>query len=547
MGTPPSLKLDQVALPLTVAKAANALAKRLEAGGAGEEVLQELAELGQLRQKDLDDHRTNGAVFTPYSVAQELVREAGIDAGDIVCDPSVGPGVFLLAAAEQKFHGGESVPSIIDSLRGIDIDPLTIQVARTTLRLWAAWRGKQWLATDQLIVGDGLLDVPADWYGGCDVVIGNPPFLGQLKSETARNSMRAKALKERFGDLYTAYVDESMLFLLLGVELSSANGTVVLIVPASLLGADSSRPAREWIDDQLPLKDLWVGGRSVFDVAAVEVVAPILKRRQDRNCRIISHESRETIEVPSATAGQWSRLLAVANGTPMVTLAADVTLGDQASVTADFRDAYYWLAERVEDAELQDSRPKLATVGLVDPFCFKHGAVNTRFAKQKFERPVIQIEDDPPLKLMKWLEQKLQPKLLIATQTRIVECYADTKGELLPSTPLLSIIPMKETQLWHLMAAVASPAASAWLASVAAGTGLSQTTIRIRASLLTDLPLPLPSVSWDEGAHLAQQMQEEQADEHISVRFGEVMNQAYNTASGELLSWWISEFQKKQA
>ena len=96
MGTPPSLKLDQVALPLTVAKAANALAKRLEAGGAGEEVLQELAELGQLRQKDLDDHRTNGAVFTPYSVAQELVREAGIDAGDIVCDPSVGPGECLL-------------------------------------------------------------------------------------------------------------------------------------------------------------------------------------------------------------------------------------------------------------------------------------------------------------------------------------------------------------------------------------------------------------------------------------------------------------------
>ena len=158
-----------------------------------------------------------------------------------------------------------------------------------------------------------------------------------------------------------------MLFLLLGVELSSATGTVVLIVPASLLGADSSRPAREWIDDKLPLKDLWVGGRSVFDVAAVEVVAPILQQRQDRNCRIISYESRETIEVPSVTAGQWSRLLAAANGTPTVALAANVTLGDQASVTADFRDAYYWLAERVKEADLDDSRTKLATVGLIAP------------------------------------------------------------------------------------------------------------------------------------------------------------------------------------
>jgi hypothetical protein len=106
---------------------------------------------------------------------------------------------------------------------------------------------------------------------------------------------------------------------------------------------------------------------------------------------------------------------------------------------------------------------------------------------------------------------------------------------------------MEETQLWHLMAAVASPAASAWLASVAAGTGLSQATMRIRASLLADLPLPLPSESWDEGAYLARKMQEEQAYEDVSIRFGEVMNQAYDTASEELLSWWISRLQKKQA
>ena len=91
-------------LPSTVALAANSLAKSIEAGGRGEEVIVELAELGQIRQKDLDDHRTNGAVFTPYSVAEELVQQVGIDAQEIVCDPSVGPGVFLLAAAEHKFR-----------------------------------------------------------------------------------------------------------------------------------------------------------------------------------------------------------------------------------------------------------------------------------------------------------------------------------------------------------------------------------------------------------------------------------------------------------
>ncbi len=535
-----------MALPPTVAVAANALAERLEAGETDEALIVELAELGQIRQKDLNDHRANGAVFTPYSIAEELVREVGINVEDSVCDPSVGPGVFLLAAAEHKYRQGEKVPSIIKNLRGIDIDPVTIEVARTTLQLWAFWRGQEWLPVDQLVVGDALLDMPVDWYGHCDVVIGNPPFLGQLKSETARDSIRAETLKERFGSCYTAYLDESMLFLLLGVELSSENGRVALILPASLLGSNSSRLAREWIDQRLPLKDLWVGGRSVFEVAAVEVVAPILRERQSRNCRVVSHESRKTIEIPTVADGQWSRLLAALNGTPVVNLDGGEVLSDQASVTADFRDAYYWLAERVMESDGEDLRPKLATVGLIDPFRFMHGQVQTRFAKQKFDRPVIEIERDPPPKLSKWLDKKLVPKLLVATQTRIVECYADSNGGLLPSTPLLSVIPAKETQLWHLMAAIASPGASAWLACIAAGTGLSQTTIRIRASMLANLPLPLPSENWDEGAYLARKIQEETPGEQIYIRFGEVMNQAYNAPSDALLAWWLERLQKKQ-
>tara|TARA_B100000579_G_scaffold377833_1_gene344156 strand:+ start:2216 stop:3859 length:1644 start_codon:yes stop_codon:yes gene_type:complete len=546
VGTSTGLRINEMALPPTVAVAANALAERLEAGETDEALIVELAELGQIRQKDLNDHRANGAVFTPYSIAEELVREVGINVEDSVCDPSVGPGVFLLAAAEHKYRQGEKVPSIIKNLRGIDIDPVTIEVARTTLQLWAFWRGQEWLPVDQLVVGDALLDMPVDWYGHCDVVIGNPPFLGQLKSETARDSIRAETLKERFGSCYTAYLDESMLFLLLGVELSSENGRVALILPASLLGSNSSRLAREWIDQRLPLKDLWVGGRSVFEVAAVEVVAPILRERQSRNCRVVSHESRKTIEIPTVADGQWSRLLAALNGTPVVNLDGGEVLSDQASVTADFRDAYYWLAERVMESDGEDLRPKLATVGLIDPFRFMHGQVQTRFAKQKFDRPVIEIERDPPPKLSKWLDKKLVPKLLVATQTRIVECYADSNGGLLPSTPLLSVIPAKETQLWHLMAAIASPGASAWLACIAAGTGLSQTTIRIRASMLANLPLPLPSENWDEGAYLARKIQEETPGEQIYIRFGEVMNQAYNAPSDALLAWWLERLQKKQ-
>tara|TARA_Y100001970_G_scaffold69033_1_gene88073 strand:+ start:4862 stop:6505 length:1644 start_codon:yes stop_codon:yes gene_type:complete len=546
MGTSTKLTFGSVQLPSAAAQAAQQILDRIENGNGDEDLIQELASLGRLREEALIDHRVTGAVFTPYPIAQELVDLLAVDVGEIVCDPSAGSGIFLLAAAERKFQGGESVSSIAETLRGIDIDPVSVEVARLTLKLWAIWRGGRWPSADHLMVGDGLLAVPEEWLGTCDVVIGNPPFLGQLKSETSRDRSRAQALKQRFGSRYTAYVDESMLFFLLAVELISKDGRVSLIVPSSTLGSDSSQLAREWIDSRLALSEIWVGGRSVFDSAAVDVIAPILRSEKRDECTIVRYETQDALVVPRPLPGRWSSLLAHANGVPTVAIANTRRLGNRAVVTADFRDAYYWLAERVVEAVQNDDRPKLVTVGLVDPFCYRYGDVQTRFAKQRFQRPVVKIEDNPPTRLASWVEQRLIPKLLVATQTRIVECYADIKGELLPSTPLVTIIPEQESQLWHLMAAVSSPPASAWLASAAAGTGLSQGTMRLRASLIADLPLPELSKAWDLGAELAHEIQENGADDELLRRFGETMNQAYGFPSSELLHWWISQIPKKR-
>ena len=90
-----------------------------------------------------------------------------------------------------------------------------------------------------------------------------------------------------------------------------------------------------------------------------------------------------------------------------------------------------------------------------------------------------------------------------------------------------------------------SPPAAAWLIANAAGTGLSGETIRIRASLLSDLPLPEKSPAWDEGAALAQKLQEKQCDIDEFINFAELMNQAYNSTSEGLLTWWIDQIQKK--
>ncbi|MEE3257527.1 MAG: N-6 DNA methylase, partial [Actinomycetota bacterium] len=81
----------------------------MESKSTNEDLIQELANLGRLREEALTHHRATGAIFTPYPIARELTDLLTIDAGDVVCDPSAGPGIFLLAAAERKFQMGESV------------------------------------------------------------------------------------------------------------------------------------------------------------------------------------------------------------------------------------------------------------------------------------------------------------------------------------------------------------------------------------------------------------------------------------------------------
>lgn len=546
MGTAAGLKFDPSGLPAPVATAASAIAQRLERGDVGEEVLDQLAALGRIREQELTDHRSRGAVFTPYVVAEELVQRLAIEPTETVCDPSVGPGIFLLAAAERKFHRGESVPSIMGNLRGIDIDPISVAVARSTLQLWAAWRGNHRPPMDSIVEGDSLLEAPREWYGNCDVVIGNPPFLGQFKADTARDKHRSRALKERFAHGYSGYIDESMLFVVLAVELGHKNTRTALIVPTSVLGSESSRHAREWIDRTLPIQALWLGGRSIFDTANVDVSAAILGDSRGNHCEVLQRGSDKTLQFERPPIGQWAALLAAANGTPQVRLAGRSTLGDTAEVSADFRDAYYWLAERVTEGEVADPRPRLATVGLIDPFAYMHGDVETRFAKKRFWRPVIQIEDEPPQAFRSWLQRRSNPKLLIASQTRVIECFADELGETLPSTPLITVTPRQDKRLWHLMAAIASPAASAWAVAAAAGTGLSRETVRLRASLLAELPLPAPSTRWDEGADLARRIQSGDRDRNTIMQFGKAMNTAYMTASEELLTWWMDRIQKKR-
>lgn len=529
--------------PPAVLAAAESLRRELDGGLHTDDdghVLRRLTAVGTARLESHDATKSLGAVYTPYDIAAEVVDLVAPQPGEKVFDPAVGGGVFLLATAERLHSLGAPLGSITGSLFGLDLDPTSVATTKVVLQLWAEWRAGEAAAFDGVEVGDGLLTSPG---ARVDVVVGNPPFLGQLKSSTSREPERAGALRVRFGDAAQPYVDDSALFLLQGARLVSPRGRVALLGPISNLAATSTEALRAIIDDELPLSALWLGGRGVFPGVGVDAVAVVLGPGGDA-VEVIDRETCESIRV-RRVGPQWQELLADYAGVPAIELDAPSRVATLAEVTADFRDAYYWLADRVTALDEPGARDVL-TVGLVDPLHDRTGSTTVRFAKQRFERLRVTFDDDVDSAAARWCARRSVPKLLVATQTKVVECVVDEAGAALPSTPLIVVAPHDVGDLWKLAAAFSSPVLSAWAHREAGGTGLGGGTFRLRAAQLSGAPLPSRDEPWAEAAALARRMHRRGTvsgptlDEFSEL--GALMNEAYGiegSAAQELLAWWL--------
>ena len=104
-----------------------------------------------------------------------------------------------------------------------------------------------------------------------------------------------------------------------------------------------------------------------------------------------------------------------------------------------------------------------------------------------------------------WADARLVPKVLIATQTKVVEAVVDERGEWLPLVPLITATLRSEAveqgiDLWMLAAAIASPVVVARAAARYYGTALSGAAIKLSARQLLEMPLPRERASWRESA-----------------------------------------------
>jgi hypothetical protein len=253
------------------------------------------------------------------------------------------------------------------------------------------------------------------------------------------------------------------------------------------------------------LDAIWFDDAPMFD-ASVRVCAPMI-RAGARCARVARCAGEHFRPIPSCAPPReagWSRLLPDASGVPDVSPVGR-SLGEVAIATADFRDQYYGLEGFIiEDAdararcsgdEVERCFPRLITSGLIERDACVWGERPTRILKRTWRAPRLdRARMERETALGPWLRARLVPKVLLATQTRVLEPLLDVRGELVPCVPVITITPKPDDPrpdrtLGLIHRSLLSPIATAFAAREYAGAALSPGAIKLAARQVLTLPL----------------------------------------------------------
>jgi hypothetical protein len=544
-------------------------------------------------------HR-RGVHYTPAPLAAMLVdialcarrSLAGGGAPPVVIDPSCGAGAFLVAAAGALHRDGLAAGEVLGRLHGLEVDLHAAGLAVAVVRAWAIERGWRPEGEDgtgprggpHVRVADAL-DPKAAWrtrLGSPDLVVGNPPFAGQLSRGTARPAAQRRRAAAALG-APAGYADGASLFLTRACTEVGLGGAVVLVQPVSLLAARDTAAVRRGLEPWLAA--LWVGEGGEFE-AGVQVCAPVLVRPaadpaasatgapgtpEDREYERVGvltgpdGSGRGSVDRSRlVSAGSWAPLWAAAVGVPDVELDTSRRLGGWCSATAGFRDEFYALAPLVtDDPEPEPAvapRPgqvRVLTSGLVDPGGTGWGVRSARLAGRRLDAPVLDLAaaaSSPEKRLRAAVSVRSRPKVVLATQSRVLEAVVDDDGRWWPSVPLVTILLRDEIDdvehRWMVAAALMAPPVTAWALCVAGGTALTPTAVKLAARQVLEVPLPIDDDLWRRAAAALREAARAaptgpDLDDLTAV--GATMCDAYGlpgTTAEQVTAWWRARLER---
>lgn len=262
---------------------------------------------------DKDARKEGGVYYTPQYIVDYIVENT---VGEFlknrtpeevakirIVDPACGAGVFLVGAYQylldwhEKHIGKLTLAKrrriLSDSIFGVDIDPLAVEITKYCLAMQCTEGKDLSLELDKNIcVGNSLVETKFHWQksfpyifkqGGFDIVIGNPPYGGALLSR------ERKYLSSHFN---VGTTDTAASFLLQARKLAHSDGKVGFIVPKALTYAPNWQKVREVV---LPDITNIVDCGKVWNDVKLEMSICVLQ--QNNNKKTFVHAKRNTENV----------------------------------------------------------------------------------------------------------------------------------------------------------------------------------------------------------------------------------------------------------
>lgn len=277
----------------------------------------------------LTDARRSGTVYTPGFLVRWMAREAvsswlesrlpsprsgdeeaGLLGSIRVLDLSVGAGAFTmgmlreLVARRKLLEPDCPEPDLIravleENIYGVDVCAEALEVARFRFRCaWLAAGGKGDLR-DRLLCGDSLdMSASGVWRqglstvmeeGGFDLVIGNPPFVGEKGNKELFDRLKCSSL----ASYCSSRMDYWYVFACVGLDALKRGGVMHLVVPnkwMSNAGAASLR--RKLLEDCGLLRLSDFGACRVFESARVHTMTVLAEKKGEGCGRLVPEYRR---------------------------------------------------------------------------------------------------------------------------------------------------------------------------------------------------------------------------------------------------------------
>lgn len=208
-----------------------------------------------------------------------------------ILDPACGSGAFLNQALEFLIHEHKNLQNDLalmgdlfasytveqsvleNNLYGVDINEDAVEIAKLSLWLRTAKKGRALTKlADKILCANSLLDMPFA-EGSFDVVIGNPPYVRQ---EMIDNDIKEKYIL-KYTNVATSTADLYVYFYELSIRLLVSEGLLGFITPNKWMERKYGVNLRKYLKDYNILEIINYGELSIFDDASTEPATLLLK------------------------------------------------------------------------------------------------------------------------------------------------------------------------------------------------------------------------------------------------------------------------------